>query len=79
MRPDFFTQLESDLGTLARNGAHLGDPGARGRRRIALAVRRSLAILTLATALAASLDSEFPAVARGLGYPPTPPALVQGP
>ena len=78
MKPDFFTQLESDLGALARNGAHLGDPAARGRRRVVLAARRSLAILTLATALAASLDSEFPAAARGLGNS-APPALVQAP
>jgi hypothetical protein len=62
---DFFTQLESELGTLTRDGMHLGQPSARGRRRLIVLIRRSVVIVVLAIALAASLDSEFPATARG--------------
>lgn len=72
---DFFTQLEAELGTLTRDGMHLVDPGARGRRRLAALIRRSVVIIALAIALAASLDSEFPATARG--YEPTLVAVVQ--
>ncbi|HEX3617864.1 MAG TPA: hypothetical protein VHU61_15090 [Solirubrobacteraceae bacterium] len=68
---DFFTQLETELGTLTRDGMHLGDPGARGRRRLTVLIRRSIVIVVLAIALAASLDSEFPATARGYA-----PALI---
>lgn len=74
MTLDFFTRLEAELGGLTHEGVHLGDPTARVRRRAAIAIRRGIAILTLATALAASLDSEFPATARGL---PVPAAMVQ--
>jgi len=74
MRPDFFAQLETELGDLTREGVHLGDATARARRRAATGIRRGLAILVLATALAASLDSEFPATARGLAVPA---AIVQ--
>ena len=62
---DFFTQLEAELGTLTRDGMHLGNAGARGRRRLTVLIRRVVVIITLALALAASLDSEFPATARG--------------
>lgn len=65
MNSDFFTQLEVELGDLTRGGMHLTDPAARGRRRMLTLLRRGTAILMLATALAASLDSEFPATARG--------------
>jgi hypothetical protein len=68
---DFFTRLEIELGTLTRDGMHLGDPTARGRRRMMTLLRRSVVIVTLAIALAATLDSEFPATARG-----SAPALV---
>lgn len=65
MSEDFFTQLEAELGGLAREGVHLADPAARARRRLMTMLRRGVAILTLAIALAASFDSEFPATARG--------------
>ena len=71
MNTDFFTQLEAELRGLTRDGVHLNDPTARGRRRQRIAIRRAIAILTLATALAASLDSEFPATASGLSAPAT--------
>lgn len=74
MSANFFTQLEAELGGLTRDGVHLGD-GTRRRRRVTLAIRRGLAITALAVALAASLDSEFPAVASGHGQLPS--ALVQ--
>ncbi len=74
MKPDFFAQLEAELAGFTREGVHLGESTARLRRRAAIAIRRGIAILTLATALAASLDSEFPATARGL---PAPAAMVQ--
>jgi hypothetical protein len=65
MNSDFFTQLETELGGLTRNGMHLTDPAARGRRRMLTLLRRGAAVVMLAIALAASLDSEFPATARG--------------
>ena len=74
MNKDFFTQLELELGALARSGVHLADPAARGRRRLITLLRRGVAILTLAVALAASFDSEFPATARG--YAPAAAATV---
>jgi hypothetical protein len=68
---DFFTQLEAELGTLTHNGTHLGGAGARGRRRLIVLIKRIAVIVALAVALAASLDSEFPATAGGYA-----PALV---
>jgi hypothetical protein len=68
---DFFRQLEIELGALTRDGMHLGDASARGRRRVMTLIRRSVVIVALAIALAATLDSEFPATARGYA-----PALV---
>jgi hypothetical protein len=68
---DYFTQLEAELGTLTRDGMHLGRAGGRGRRRVTLLIRRTAVIVALAVALAASLDSEFPATARG-----NAPALI---
>jgi hypothetical protein len=68
---DFFTQLEAELGALTHNGTHLGGAGARGRRRLIILIKRSAVIVALAVALAASLDSEFPATAHGYA-----PALV---
>lgn len=62
---DFFTQLEAELGTLTRNGTHLGGAAARGRRRLIVLIKRSAMIVALAVALAASFDSEFPATAGG--------------
>ena len=75
MNVDFFTQLEAELGGLTREGVHLDNSGAHGRRRLALLIRRGVVIVTLAIALAASLDSEFPATANG--QTSTPLALVQ--
>ncbi len=72
MNSDFFTQLELELGGLTRDGTHLTDTSARARRRLLILVRRGAVIITLALALAASLDSEFPATARGL----TPAAVA---
>lgn len=74
MKRDFFAQLEDELAGFTRDGVHLVDSTAPVRRRARIAIRRSIAILTLATALAASLDSEFPATARGLA---APAAIVQ--
>ena len=71
MKADFFTQLEVELSQLNRAGAHLGGRFTRRRRRLVLAARRGAAIFTLAIALAASLDSEFPATARGTARTPT--------
>jgi hypothetical protein len=62
---DFFTQLETELGTLTREGIHLGDASARGRRRVIVLLKRGVAIVALATALAVSLEGEFPAIAHG--------------
>jgi hypothetical protein len=76
MNIDFFTQLEAELGGLTHDGAHLGDASARKRRRLAVLVRRGIAIVTLAIALAASFDSEFPATASGRAQSPV--AVVRG-
>jgi hypothetical protein len=65
MNGDFFSQLEVELGGLTREGVHLHDAGARGRRRLLMLARRGAAIVALAIALAASLDGEFPATAHG--------------
>jgi hypothetical protein len=62
---DFFTKLETELGTLTRDGMHLGEAGVRGRHRLSMLIRRSIVVVALAVALAASLDSEFPATANG--------------
>jgi hypothetical protein len=62
---DFFSKLEAELGTLTRDGMHLSETSARGRRRLIVLIRRSVVIVALAVALAASFDSEFPATARG--------------
>jgi hypothetical protein len=70
MKTDFFTQLEIELSELNRAGAHRGEDRGRRRRRLVLAARRGAAIFTLAIALAASLDSEFPATARGTARTP---------
>jgi hypothetical protein len=72
MNGDFFTQLEAELGGLTRAGMHLGDAGARGRRRLLMLARRGAVIVALAIALAASFDGEFPATAHGY----TPAALA---
>lgn len=69
MNGDFFTQLEVELGGLTREGVHLTDATARGRRRVRTLLRRGAAIVLLALALAASLASEFPATARGYAPP----------
>lgn len=74
MNGDFFTQLEVELGGLTREGRHLTDATARGRRRMLTLLRRGVAIVVLAIALAASLDTEFPATARG--YAPATIAAV---
>lgn len=74
MNSDFFTQLEIELGGLTRQGMHLTDATARGRRRLITLLRRGAAIIMLAVALAASLDSEFPATASG--YAPVPIAAA---
>jgi hypothetical protein len=65
MNGDFFTQLEAELGGITRHGMHLSDGSTRGRRRLIVMLRRGLVVLALAIALAASLDSEFPATASG--------------
>ena len=64
MTGDFFRRLELELSSFTREGAHLGDT-ASGRRRAVTLLRRGLTIVALAIALAASLDSEFPATANG--------------
>lgn len=73
MNGDFFSRLELELGSLAHEGMHLDDAGARGRRRAAV-VRRGLALVALALVLAASLVSEFPATASG--YAPAAVAAI---
>ena len=75
MTGDFFNQLEVELSSFTREGAHLADGAARSRRRAIILLRRSLATIGLAIAMAASLDSEFPATAKGN----PPPALVAAP
>lgn len=65
MTPDFFTQLEAELGSLTQAGMHLET--GHGRRRVILLIRRAVTIVSLALALAASLDSEFPSTATGAG------------
>ena len=74
MNGDFFTKLEVELGGLTREGMHLGDARARGHRRIVTLLRRAILVATLAIALAASFDSEFPATANG--YAPAALAAV---
>ncbi len=64
MSPDFFNRLETDLGNITHAGMHLAT-AAHGRRRVIMLVRRAAVIVALATALAASLDGEFPASASG--------------
>jgi hypothetical protein len=76
MNADFFTRLEIELCGLTREGLHLGDASARRRRRLAALARRGIVIVTLALALAASLDSEFPATASGRAQAPI--AVVRG-
>ena len=65
MSGDFFTELELELSGFTRDGMHLSDPTARNRRRTVTLLRRAVAILVLAIALAASLVGEFPATAGG--------------
>lgn len=65
MNVDFFTQLEAELRSMTHEGMHLDDAPAQQRRRLAVLARRAIAIVALALALAASLDSEFPATASG--------------
>ena len=65
MSDNFFDRLESELGGLARQGAHLDGMPRRDRRRIVALIRRSAAIAALALVLAAVLVSEFPGSARG--------------
>lgn len=65
MTGNFFDRLEAELGTLARQGAHLDRVTGRDRRRVMLLIRRSAVIVVLAIVLAASLASEFPASAGG--------------
>ena len=74
MKTDFFTRLELELGSLTHHGMHLGDEAGRGRRRVTTLLRRGAVIVALALALAASLDSEFPATANG--YAPVALAAV---
>lgn len=74
MSDDFFSQLELELRDLTLKGAHLADTTYRVRHRAIVLLRRCAVIATLALALAASLDGEFPASASG--RPPVPPALV---
>lgn len=74
MNADFFTQLELELSSLTHDGVHLPDASSRARRHLATMVRRGIAIVTLVIALAASLDSEFPATASG--HAPAAPAVV---
>jgi hypothetical protein len=69
MSGDFFKQLEVELGGLTREGMHLSDAGARGRRRLLMLARRGAVIVALAIALAASFDGEFPATAHGYARP----------
>lgn len=76
MNVDFFTQLETELSGLTHEGVHLGDASARQRRRVAVLARRGVAMVALALALAASLDSEFPATASG--HAVSPAAVVRG-
>ncbi len=64
MSRDFFARLEAELGGLTQAGRHL-EPTARCRRRWLMLIRRAVASGALALALAASLDSEFPATASG--------------
>jgi hypothetical protein len=76
MSGDFFKELEAELGSLTQSGMHL-DVATQGRRRLLMLARRAVVIIALAVALAASLDSEFPATASG--HAPTTHAwAVQG-
>jgi hypothetical protein len=63
---DFFDRLEAELGTLARQGAHL-DRGRGGiRHGLSTLIRRSAVIVLLAVAfLTASLAGESPTSAGG--------------
>jgi hypothetical protein len=65
MNGDFFSQLEAELGSLTHAGMHLDQTGGQTRRRLMMLIRRAIATVVLATALAASLSSEFPATANG--------------
>jgi len=62
MTRDFFTQLEAELGSRTHAGMHLD--GGHGHRRAVILGRRAGVVIALAVALAASLDSEFPATAQ---------------
>ena len=61
---DFFDRLESELASIARDRTRFGG-SARDSHRLLTLIRRSAATVLLATALAASLSSEFPATANG--------------
>jgi len=65
MSSDFFTQLESDLGSLTHAGMHLDQSTAQRRRRFTVLIRRVAITVGLAIALGVSLSSEFPATASG--------------
>jgi hypothetical protein len=63
---DFFDRLEAELGSLARQGAHLDRAPAGIRHRLPTLIRRSAVIVLLAVAfLAASLAGESPTSAGG--------------
>lgn len=76
MTGDFFTRLEAELGSITQGGMHLDGKGGQGRRRLAMLIRRAPVTIVLAMALAASLDSEFPATASG--HAPAAQAWVVG-
>ena len=79
MSDDFFSRLETELGSLLNAGSHL-EPAGRSRRRAITLIRRSVATLALAAALAASLDGEFPASATGHpAFAPAPVAVAAAP
>jgi len=65
MSLNFFDRLETELASLAREGAHLDGWTRRIHRRVRAIIRRSLVVAVLAVVLAASLLSEFPASATG--------------
>jgi hypothetical protein len=67
MSGNFFDKLELDLAALTREGTHLERSARNQRLRVVALIRRSAMIVILAVALAASVASEFPAVANGHG------------
>jgi hypothetical protein len=67
MSGNFFDKLELDLAAVTREGTHLERSAHNQRLRVAALIRRSAMIVVLAVVLAASVASEFPAVANGHG------------